>query len=222
MTQVSEREIISQIKKGNQAALGSLLKSQQTRLFNVCLRMVGNRDDAAEVTQETFLKVIANISKYRGDAKLTTWMTRIAINQSISFLRKRKYRLVVSLDEPRGTSGGGSGYDDQATALRAQIADDREPGPELSVEKKEMLGKLQEAMGDLEEEFRAILILRDIEQMEYKQIADVLHLPQGTVKSRLFRARLALREAMQKRCSDEKSDRGAMSGAAGQGEVQHD
>ena len=220
MTQVGERELLSQIKKGNQAALGSLLKSQQNRLFNLCLRMVGNRDDASEVTQETFLKVIANIGKYRGEAKLTTWMTRIAINQSISFLRKQQYRRAVSLDQPAGGVVGVS--DDQATALRAQIADDREPGPQLSVEKKEMLGKLQDAMGDLDEEFRAILILRDIEQMEYKQIADVLHLPQGTVKSRLFRARLALREAMQRRCSEQGSTSGAVSGGVEQGEVHHD
>ncbi|QQE12772.1 RNA polymerase sigma factor [Planctomycetota bacterium] len=220
MTQVGERELLSQIKKGNQAALGSLLKSQQTRLFNICLRMVGNRDDASEVTQETFLKVISNIGKYRGEAKLSTWMTRIAINQSISFLRKQQYRRTVSLDQPAGGSVGVS--DDQATALRSQIADGREPGPDLSVEKKEMLGKLQDAMGDLDEEFRAILILRDIEQMEYKQIADVLHLPQGTVKSRLFRARLALREAMQRRCSEESSTSGAISGGVKQGEVHHD
>ena len=221
MTQVGEREILSQIKKGNQAALGTLLKSHQTRLFNICLRMVGNRDDAAEVTQEIFLKVIGGIGKYRGEAKISTWMTRIAINQSISFLRKNKYRRTVSLDQPvKAAQGYG---DDQATALRAQLADGRELGPASSVEQDEMLEHLQDAMGELEDEFRAILVLRDIEQMEYKHIADVLHLPQGTVKSRLFRARLALREAMKMRYADQYTT-SAATGQQGKshGEVHHD
>lgn len=193
MTQHAEQELLAKIKKGNQAALGMLLKSQQQRLYNICLRMVGNRDDAAEVTQDALLKIIQNISRFRGDAQLSTWMVRITMNQAISHLRKRKHRQTVSLDAQM------AGHrDDQAVSLRQQLADPREPGPATSVETQEMLDQLQIALGQIDDEHRAVLVLRDIDQLDYKAIAKALELPTGTVKSRLYRARLALRHEMLK------------------------
>ncbi len=196
MTSTAEHELLSQIRRGNQAALGMLLEAQQGRLYGVILRMVANRDDAAELTQDTLLKIIQNIGSYRGEAALSTWMVRIAMNQAISHLRKRKLRRAVSLDA--GPAGANNNGDDQATVLRHRLADQREPSPEQRVQTREMTDRLLDAVAGLDDEFRAVIVLRDFDQMDYQQIAEVLDLKIGTVKSRLFRARLALREQLQR------------------------
>lgn len=205
MTSLAQQDLLERVRRGDRAAMGTLLQEHQGRLYNVLLRMVSNRDDAAELTQDVLLKIVQHIDDYRGQAELTTWMTRIAMNEAISHLRKRKLRQTISLDgHPGGrasgggggASGGGWGDDDQATALRRGLADDREPGPAECVENKEGLQRLRQAIAELDEEHRAVLVLRDIDEMDYAQIAGVLGVPVGTVKSRLFRARLALREKM--------------------------
>lgn len=193
MPQAAEHELLARIRRGDQAALGQLLQRHQKRLYNVCLRMVGNRDDAAELTQDTLLKVVEHIGGFRASSKLTTWMIRIAMNQSISHLRRRRLRHTASLDGP---AANGRAPDDQTTALRDRLADTREPGPEQRVQMHELGAQIQSAMGLLDPEFRAVLVLRDVDQMDYQQIAEVLELPVGTVKSRLFRARLAMREQL--------------------------
>ncbi len=200
---ISEQRILAQIRRGDRSALGDLLRCYQHRIYNICLRMVSNRDDAAEITQETLLKVVQKIEFFRGDSELSTWIIRIAMNQSISHLRKRKLRLTTSIDQPRA---GRSDYDDQAGSLRDQLMDRQEPTPHENVEKKEMLAFLSEALASLDEPFRAVLVLRDIDQLEYEQIAEVLDVPVGTVKSRLFRARLALRQEMRRLVSPDEHE----------------
>ena len=190
MTDVDEAQLVDAAKAGDASALSDLLDAWQHRLFNVCLRMLTHRDDAAEAAQETMLKVVQHIGNFDGRSKVGTWMIRIAMNESISTLRKRKRRYTESLDA--GSDGS------QASALRKQVVDQREPSPELSVQTSEELAHLQTALARIDEDYRSVLILRDIEQMDYQQIADVLDAPLGTVKSRLFRARLALRQQMLK------------------------
>lgn len=199
MAEPHDIDLLARAKRGDQAALGELLRQHQGRVFNVCLRMVSNRDDAAELTQDVLLKIVQHLDDYRGQAELTTWMTRIAMNQSISHLRKRKLRKTASLDgttSSNGTHSGGTGGGEEPVPLRLRLADDREPGPEERVERGEMLSRLRAAIAELDDEFRAVLVLRDIEEMDYAQVAEALGVPMGTVKSRLFRARLALREKM--------------------------
>ncbi|MBI1337727.1 MAG: sigma-70 family RNA polymerase sigma factor [Phycisphaera sp.] len=223
-------QLVQKVMRGDTAALGTLLQSQQKRLYNTCLRMVGNRDDAAEITQDAMLKIVEHAGDFRGQSQITTWMTRIVMNLSISHLRKRRLRQTVSLDGPAGGNGHGSsagsgagfgayggglnasgnsagggdasrgGYADQAGALRMQLADNREPGPVESVQNRELVAHLRTALDRLEEDFRGVLVLRDIELMDYQQIAEILGVPTGTVKSRLFRARLALRHEMLRLC----------------------
>jgi len=193
-TPSADQTLLEQIRLGDRAALGQLLLKHEKRLFNTALRMVSNRDDAAEVTQEAMLKIIQHIDAYRSEAQVTTWMTRIVMNQAISRLRRRKLRDHVSLDSVRPSSDG----EDQATALRRVLEDTRELGPDSDVEQSEMIHHLHTAIDRLDEDFRAVLVLRDLREMDYQQIADVLEVKVGTVKSRLFRARLALREEMQK------------------------
>lgn len=203
----SAAQLLEDARTGDPAALGQLLTEHQDRLYRVCLRMVGNRDDAAEVCQEAMLKIVQNIGSYRGDAKLTTWMTRIAMNESLTHLRRGKLRRTVSLDDDH-TSGGHSsgGGGDQAAGLRARLADEREPDPAQRVQTNEQLRLLERALAMLEPQFRCVLVLRDIDGMDYQQIGKAMDLNLGTVKSRLFRARLALRQAMINMQEEHKTD----------------
>lgn len=194
MAQPSDTLLIEQVQDGDRAALGRLLEMHQGRLFNIALRMVSNRDDAAEVTQDAMVKIIQHIDTYRSEAQITTWMTRIVMNQAITRLRRRKLRDHASLDSARPISSDS----DQAASLRKVLEDTREPGPEQRVEDKEMIDRLLAAIDRLDTDFRAVLVLRDLEQLDYQQIAETLEIKVGTVKSRLFRARLALRQEMQK------------------------
>ncbi|MEM6257906.1 MAG: sigma-70 family RNA polymerase sigma factor [Planctomycetota bacterium] len=194
MSQPSEPLLIEQVRDGDRAALGQLLEMHQNRLFSIALRMVSNRDDAAEVTQDAMLKIIQHIDTFRSEAQITTWMTRIVMNQAITRLRRRKLRDHASLDSTRRTHSDG----DQASSLRKVLEDHREPGPAERVQDDEMISQLLSAIDRLDTDFRAVLVLRDLEEMDYQQIADTLEIKVGTVKSRLFRARLALRQEMQK------------------------
>ena len=190
MTDVDEKQLVRQAQAGDQGAMGDILTRYQDRLYNIILRMVNNRDDAAELTQDAMLKVIENLGCFDHRSALSTWIIRIALNLSVSHFRKKKLRRAVSLDAlANGTNG------DQSSVLRAQlVVDSREPSPDQCVQNREMIAKLNLALTRIEAEFRAVVVLRDIEQMDYQTISKVLSLPLGTVKSRLFRARLALRK----------------------------
>ncbi len=185
-----ESQLIDQVRVGNRGALGELLGAYHKQVYQQCLRMVSNPSDAAELAQDTLMKVIEHIDDFRGQSKFRTWLFRIAMNVSISHLRKRKVRRAASLD------GGESGGEDQAAALKMMIADEREPEPSLGVENRERVDRLMAAIDRLDVPLRSVILLRDMQEMDYEQIADVLGVPLGTVKSRLFRARLALRQAM--------------------------
>ena len=193
MMNPQEKKLIEAAQRGDQSAMGLLLERYQDRLYRVVLRMVSHRDDAAEVTQDAMLKVIKNISRFKGDSNISTWMIRIAMNQSISHLRRRKLRKTTSLDQTPGD-------DPNNRAMRHDLHDSSEPPPEMRVEQSEMVEILHRALGMLAEDFRSVIVLRDIDQMDYQQIAEVLDIPTGTVKSRLFRARLALRQQMMQLC----------------------
>jgi len=192
MPKIDEKKLVQAIQQGDKIALAQLLEHYQQRLYNIILRMVYNRDDALELAQDTMVKIVEHISDFNGQSKISTWMIRIAMNLSISHLRKRKLRNAMSLDQPF------SGQNDQSASLKQQIVDQMEPGPSQNVQNNEMLALLQQAIHQLEQDFKAVLVLRDIDQMDYTQIANVLNIPVGTVKSRLFRARLALRQQMLK------------------------
>lgn len=193
MSQPSDTWLIEQIRDGDRAALGRLLEKHQHRLYSIALRMVSNRDDAAEVTQDAMLKIVQHIDTFRSEAQITTWMTRIVMNQAITRLRRRKLRDHASLDSTRPSQRDS----DQASSLAKVLQDHREPSASQRVQEGEMIDQLLSAIDRLDTDFRAVLVLRDLEEMDYQQIADTLEIKVGTVKSRLFRARLALRQEMQ-------------------------
>jgi len=190
-------EMIRQAQAGDRGAYGQLVVLYQDRLYNAILRLVGDRDESLELTQETFTRGLIKIDTFRGDASPYTWLFRIAVNLAISQLRKVGRNRVFSLDRP-GRNGWGRGGedDDQASGLLDQVAQDRSEAPPQRVERQERDGVVLAALGRLDAEYRAVLVMRDIEGFDYQQMADVLGLPLGTLKSRLFRARLALRDEL--------------------------
>lgn len=170
------------------AALGELLAGYQRPIFNLCYRMVGNPEVARDLTQDTLTKAIRNFASYDGRSRLTGWLFRIASNTCVSYYRKQKHRQHASLDA-RGPDDSGP--------LSASLGQDREPESALGVEGEELRVDLKRALELIGPAHRAILLMRDGHGMEYALIADALDISVGTVKSRLFRARAALREAIE-------------------------
>ena len=186
-----ERQLVTLVQRGDRGAMGELLWAYHKRIYHTCLRMVGNASDAADLAQDTFMKAVQHVDSFEGGSRFSTWLFRIAVNVSISHLRKAKLRRSASLDQD--TAGDG---DDQASPLKTIIASDREPAAEQRVENSEQVERLLEALETLDYNLRSVIVLRDLQGMDYQEIAEVLAVPVGTVKSRLFRARLALRQAV--------------------------
>jgi RNA polymerase sigma-70 factor, ECF subfamily len=182
-----QAEQLIRVREGDRAAYGQVVLDCQNRLFNAMLRMVGDRETARELTQETFLRGLANLNTFQGKSSAYTWLFRIGMNLAIGQLRKDKRRKTFSIDATA---------DDDRNSQAAGLVDRVTASATDAVEKKERDRKVMEALNRVDAEYRAILVMRDVEGMEYAQISEVLELPLGTVKSRLFRARLALRQEL--------------------------
>jgi RNA polymerase sigma-70 factor (ECF subfamily) len=185
-------ELLRRAKSGDRAAFGQIVQHFQDRLYNTILRIVGEPEEARELTQETFTKALAGLADFRGDASPYTWLFRIGVNLAISQIRKVQRRRTFSLDAPVPSRHD----DDQASSLLDRMAESRGEKPDEALLRKERQQKVVEALGKLDAEYRAVLVMRDIEGFDYQQMADVLGLNLGTLKSRLFRARLALRDEL--------------------------
>ena len=195
----TDDELFRKAQAGDRGAYRQIAVRYQHRLFNAIVRMIGDREEARELTQETLVRGLSKIDGFRGDSQPYTWLFRIAVNLSISRLRKVQRRRVFSLDAPsRGNGRAGGGGEDQAAGLaeRIRARDDEETGPAQQAERRERNQQVVAALGRLDAEYRAVLVMRDIEGFDYQQMADVLGLPLGTLKSRLFRAGLALRDEL--------------------------
>lgn len=186
--------IVRQIRAGDQSAWGTLISRYQDRLFTICLRMVHNRELAADLTQDAFVKVIQGLEKYDGRSKLSTWIIRVTMNVCLSKMRSEKLRRHASLEGMGGKSG--SRGDGEARGFDPEEV--REPGGVSGVLHAEDRERVLLALQRLDPDHRAVLILRDARDLEYEQIAEVLGVAVGTVKSRLFRAREALRDEVEK------------------------
>lgn len=200
----TDRELVARIQAGESGAWADLARRYQHRLFTVCVRMVGNRDAAADLTQDAFVKILEGLATFDGRSKPSTWMIRVTMNVCLSWLRSEKHRRHASLDAASTGGGGRDGGGGAPGDLRPGLAPGSwrrspvgEPGGASSIQRGERQALLSAAMDQLKPEQRAILVLRDVREMEYEQIAEALGVPGGTVKSRLFRARAALREAME-------------------------
>ncbi len=182
--------LLAACRKGQMDAFGILVQRYQDRVFNAILRMCGNRDDAEELCQEAFVKALENLSRFREDSRFYTWLFRIAANLTISRRRRGGRVKFHSLDGPVGR-------DDQSPRPRDMLPDGRENDPAEAVAQEDVHERVLEELAGLDDEFRAVVVMRDVEGMNYDEIAEVLKIPHGTVKSRLYRARLLLQERLQ-------------------------
>jgi len=190
-----ESDLLRRAQRGDRAAYGQIVLAYQDRLYNAVLRLVGDREEARELTQEAFTRGLMKLDSFRGDASPYTWLFRIAVNLAISRLRKVQRHRVFSLSAPgHGKDNGG---DEQGSGLIDRVAAKSATTPAADLEAREQSEQVLAALGRLDAEYRAVLVMRDIEGFDYQQMADVLGLPLGTLKSRLFRARLALRDELQ-------------------------
>jgi len=194
-------DLMARTAGGERAAWEELLTPYQDRLMGVCVRMVG-REAAPDLVQTAMVKIIQGLASYDGQSKLSTWMIRVTMNACLSWLRSEKLRRHARLDSP----APGRTASENATETHGSVLTSREPQAADRVELQEARQHLGAALALLEPEQRAILILRDAQGMDYDRIALVLGVPLGTVKSRLFRARAALRALIESR-TERASDR---------------
>ncbi len=180
--------LVRQVQAGETFAFTELVTKYQDRVYNTCLRICGHTEDARDLTQDAFLQAFESIASFRGKSAFFTWLFRIAVNMSISHRRKRKARNAASLQDEKGTLNGPSSA--------SQLTDERGVDPSTIVEKAEQRALVADCLLQLESDQRAVLVLRDMEGFDYQEIADILEIPVGTVKSRVFRGRLALRKLM--------------------------
>lgn len=170
-------------------SMEQLILAYQNRIYNVILKMCGNADDAAELTQDTFVKTIENIDKFKGKSSFYTWIFRIAVNLTINHCKRRSKVKYLSLDAEYKRMG-----ENVSKPLRIFLADNSMPNPASAVGKKEECEIIIKLLLKIDSRQRAVIILRDIEGMNYTQIAQTLNIELGTVKSRLSRGRNTLRE----------------------------
>ena len=176
-----DHRLIAECLNGDTAAFGALVRRYQDRLYNTAYRLVGNAEDAQDVVQEAFLSAYQSLGNFKGDSLFFTWLYRIAVNTAISL--KRKQRAVLRID------GGPAAEPLDPSELSR---------PGHALEQAEQGQRVQWALSRLSPEHRAVLVLKDMEGQKYETIADALGVPIGTVRSRLHRARLELRELLEK------------------------
>lgn len=182
---MDERTVIRRVLEGDDQAFQQLVMAYEKQVFNLCLRMCGNREDAKDLAQEAFIKAWRGLRFYQFEAAFSTWLYRLTSNVCIDYLRREKRRPTVSLTPE----------DENQEHPEAEIADPA-PLPEEQVLHREREELVAWAMNQLDEEFRQVLTLRVIENLTYEEIGQIMELKEGTVKSRLARARLKLKKIL--------------------------
>jgi RNA polymerase sigma-70 factor (ECF subfamily) len=178
-----DHTLIAESLAGNTAAFGELVRRHQDRLYNTVYRMVDNAEDALDVVQEAFLNAYQSLDSFKGDSLFFTWLYRIAVNTAISL--KRKKRAMVRIDGRNGE------------AVIDPLDPSEESRPGHALEQAEQGRRIQHALSRLSPEHRAVLVMKDMEGQKYETMAEVLGVPIGTIRSRLHRARLELREVLE-------------------------
>lgn len=180
---LDERELVRKLRQGSTSAFESLVRMHQDRVYDFCVRMIGDREEAIDLVQEIFVSVYQNVRKFREDAKLSTWIFRISKNHClnrIKYLRRR-----------------GRGRSDELEDVSESLLADAlggAPKPDEALVAKHERQLVQNAIAKLEPDQRLLVALRDIEGLSYEEIVEITELPEGTVKSRLHRAREKLAE----------------------------
>ena len=185
-TGTDESVLLAQSRRGDTRAFAELVRRYEGKIFRLAQHITQNREDAEDVLQETFMKAYEHLDQFKGDSKFYTWIVRIAVNQALMKLRRRKTDKSVSLDEQIDTG--------EDTIVREIAAWDEDPEQQFS---REELGSiLDRAIQSLEPPYRSVFVLRDIDELSTEETAEALGLSVPAVKSRLLRARLQLREKL--------------------------
>ena len=184
---LDDTQLVEATLGGDNQSFGILVQRYQDRLFNTLLRFTGSRHDASDLVQDAFIQALVKLKSFRGDSQFYTWLYRIAMNLSLS--QRRRKRPVSSVDA--------------AKELVGEEPIDEVAGPETDLIRKERAQLVQDALLCLGEEHRQILVLREMESFSYDQIGEILDVPVGTVRSRLFRARMQLKEHLETMLQDE-------------------
>lgn len=193
---MNEQNLLEQAKQGDYNAFVKLVEPHERRLYNLALRITGSREDAEDVLQDTLLSALEHLKDFRGDAAFGTWLYRIAMHNAFRLLRQRRSD-IISFEE--------------LTSERIEEEDEPLPHPEFIAEwhdpaelaeQKELRRILDEAIQNLPESYRAVFLLRDVDGLSTKEVAEILGISEGNVKVRLLRARLKLREILSRYFGD--------------------
>lgn len=194
MKHSEELALVEAFRGGDYGSFEKIVEAHERKIYNLALRMLGNPDDASDILQDTFMKVYNHIDKFRGDARLSTWIYRIAMNEALMKIRREKGRM-VSIDTFRQSEG-----EDRALDL-----EDWGQKPLDKLLTRELGDEMEAAVRRLPEDYRAVFLLRDVEGLSNAEIAESLEISVPAVKSRLHRARLFLRGELSKFFAREKN-----------------
>jgi len=189
---IADAMLVDRCRRGDSAAIERLILKYQNRLYNVILKICANPDDAAELTQETFVKIIENIDRFESKSSFYTWAFRIAVNLTLNYCQRNAKLKIKSLD-----AVGYENNEEAAQTLKEFFSDDSSPDPAMVAQNKELCDIVIQSLMRLDDAQRTVIVLRDIEGMNYAQIANVLQINLGTVRSRLSRARNRLRQIVE-------------------------
>lgn len=181
---MTEQELVQKCRKGDMNAFDALVTQYQSKVTNMCYGMLSHQEDAYDAAQEVFLKIYKYIGSFKGQSSLSTWIYKITVNVCNDMLRKRSRATVVSLSQE----------DDEDKPMR-ELTDDG-PAPHEQIQREETCREVRAAIAQLKDEYRQVILLCDIEGLSYEEAAEAVGRPVGTVKSRLNRARKALREIL--------------------------
>jgi RNA polymerase sigma-70 factor (ECF subfamily) len=183
-----ERSLLRRLRNRDERAFRELIEAHRDRVYNICYRMLGNRHESEDVAQEVFITVFKQIDTFREEAKFSTWLYRVAVNHCknrIKYLARRYDKARDELDDESANGANG-------TPIGAPIP----RAPDRALEGAQMEKLMQDAIASLEDDQRIVVVLRDVEDLSIEEICEITGLADGTVKSRLHRARLVLRKKL--------------------------
>jgi RNA polymerase sigma-70 factor (ECF subfamily) len=185
---VPERLLIARLIERDEQAFSEIVRLYGDKVFGLIYRMLGNRQEAEDVAQDVFITVFKTIESFRGEAKFSTWLLRIAANHAKNRIKHLARRPTEGVD-PEDVSQVRASVDRPAPPVQARIE-----GPDTMLEAAQTERLMQESIANLPEDQRLLVVLRDVEEMSYQEIEEITGLPEGTIKSRLHRARMAIKE----------------------------
>jgi RNA polymerase sigma-70 factor (ECF subfamily) len=189
MLDAEELELVERLKRRDEAAFNAFVLRYQDRVFRVLLRMIGDRAEAEDLAQEVFISIFKAIESFRGDSQLSTWVYRVAANHCrnrLKYLARRRRQLTDDFDE------------ESVADAQSVTTPDRQGTPDRLLEARQTEALLEQGLSRLDDEQRELVVLREVEHLSYEEIMAITGLPEGTVKSRLHRARSALREHLER------------------------